>query len=189
MSRTVGFYPGTFDPVHNGHLLVARRVIESRLVDEVWMSPSPINPLKQGVQVPSPYDDRLEWLRIATDGFDRVTTTDIERDLPLPSYTIDTLRELSRRHPGLRFRLITGADNLELIERWKDWQSILRDYGMIVYARPGHSLNPRPGVVVLEGELSDASSTSIRADIAAGRVPAGLPHSLATSPSLLQRFR
>lgn len=154
---TVGIFGGSFNPVHNGHIAVAESVLKSGLADEVWLTLSPQNPLKSGSSELIDDHQRLEMLRLAAEGLPGLRVCDIELCLPRPSYTINTLNELSRRHPGIRFRLLIGADNMQIFDRWRAADEILERYSPIVYPRPGY---PCEGCIDME--QFNVSSTEIR---------------------------
>lgn len=176
---TIGIFGGSFNPVHNGHLALARYIASSGLVDNVWLTLSPLNPLKNASAVSEA--DRLAMLEIAVKDMTGISVCDIELSLPQPSYTINTLNTLQSIHPDYRFRLITGADNLAIFDRWRDGRRIIEDYGLIVYPRPGYTLQESgSGITTLPGApLYDISSTEIRHRIAHGNdVSTLLPHSV-----------
>ena len=106
---TAGIFGGSFNPVHNGHIALAKAIVERGIVDEVWLSLSPQNPLKDHPEELVDDADRLAMLRLATNGIKGLEVCDIELSLPRPSYTINTLRALSRQYPRNRFRLIIGC--------------------------------------------------------------------------------
>ncbi len=166
---TVGLLGGSFNPVHIGHMIVAQYIAEFGGVDCVWMVLSPRNPLKDPAEL---IDDRhrLAMLRIATGASERISVSDVELGLPRPAYTIDTLKALAAMYPEHDFRWITGSDNLLEIHRWKSWREILRDFGMIVYPRPGYAVTGElpAGVSMVEAPQVDISSTMLRRDIARG---------------------
>ena len=132
----VAVYGGTFDPVHYGHIAVARAAIDCGEADEVWMNVSPRNPLKQDCSI-SPDSLRLEMLRAALAEEHHIFASDFEMRLPVPSYSIDTLRALEAEYPDKKFRLLIGADNLTGFSRWRSPAEIISGYGLIVYPRPG----------------------------------------------------
>ena len=176
--KRVGIYGGSFNPVHCGHIAIAQHVVRRGLVDEVWMIRSPRNPLKPAAGL---LDDarRLAMLRLAVRGRKGLHVSTVEDALPRPSYTIDTLRTLSRRHPDCTFRLVVGADNWAIFDRWRAADEILRDYGLLVYPRPGVSLPEGQGLppsvsIVADAPLLDLSSTDIRRRLAEGRSVRGL---------------
>ena len=169
---TIGLLGGSFNPIHTGHMIVASYVAQFGPVDEVWFVLSPRNPLKDPALL-APDADRLEMLRIAVESNTRLPlkVSDIELSLPRPSYTIDTLRTLSDMYPEHRFVWITGSDTLPQLHRWKNWEEITGDYGMIVYPRPGFPVKePTPeGVRIVDAPQVEISSTFIREAIASGK--------------------
>ena len=170
MGKVIGIFGGSFNPVHNGHIMLAQYLAQHTRLDEVWLTLSPQNPLKASKSL---LDDnhRLEMLRLATEGVESVSVCDIELTMHRPSYTINTLDELSRRYPDYRFMLVIGGDNWNIIDRWKDYQRIIDEYGVVVYPRPGYELSStnNSNVVVVDAPLADISSTEIREAFANGK--------------------
>lgn len=103
-------------------------------------------------------------LNLAIESYPLLKVCDIELEMPRPSYTINTLDELSRRYPDYRFNVVIGGDNWNIIDRWKDYQRIINEYGVVIYPRPGYELSStnNSNVVVVEAPLADISSTEIR---------------------------
>ncbi len=170
---TVGVLGGSFNPVHCGHIELARYIAMSGMVDAVWLSLSPSNPLKPDGLPGATDADRCEMLRLAVEPLGPVVGfTDIELDMPRPSYTFKTLAELSRRHPECHFKLIIGSDNWLLFDRWRESATIIRDYGVIIYPRPGYDVDSATlpdGVELLGGApLMSVSSTEVRQLVAEG---------------------
>lgn len=165
----IGVFGGSFNPVHAGHISLAREVVARKLADKVVMVLSPLNPLKEDPA--SLIDDylRMEMLRIACLPYPRLEASDIELSMPRPSYTIDTLRRLAASNPGDSFRLVIGADNWECFDRWKDYREILRDFHPIVYPREGCAM---PGedsqATPMWADLLPVSSTIIRQRLITG---------------------
>lgn len=171
MKETIGILGGSFNPVHTGHLMLASYLSQWGYVDKVWLTLSPLNPLKQASGLIAD-TERLAMLDIAAKGLAGAEVCDIELAMPRPSYTIDTLDELARRYPDKRFKLIIGSDNWLVFDRWRDPERILADYGVIVYPRPGYDVSAemtRPGMTLAEAPVADISSTFIRAAIADGK--------------------
>lgn len=166
--KTIGIFGGSFNPVHNGHVTLAKAIVASGEVDEVWLTLSPQNPLKKSKTLA---DDvhRLAMLHLAVDGEEGLEVCDVELSLPRPSYTINTLRHLTSERPDCRFRLIVGADNYAVFDRWREHDRLIADYGLIVYPRQGFDAEAgEKGVTIVEAPLYDVSSTEIRAAIADG---------------------
>ena len=134
-TRRIGLLGGSFNPAHGGHRRISLCAIAALGLDEVWWLVSPGNPLKP-VAGMAPIAARMaEARRIARRAPIRVTA--IEREL-CTRYTIDTLRQLTRRYPKRRFVWLMGSDNLAQFHRWRDWRGIARTMPIAVVARPGY---------------------------------------------------
>ena len=135
----VGIFGGSFDPIHEGHVNLAKYVLEHTDLDEVWLMVSPLNPLKpQGYFATN--EQRLAMARLAVADIPGVKVSDFEFNLPIPSYTYKTLVELKKAYPDKDFRLIIGGDNWANFDRWRNPREILSEFGVIVYPRPGETL-------------------------------------------------
>lgn len=109
--------------------------------------------------------DRLEMARLAIEPAEQLKVSDIEFNLPQPSYTIDTLAYLQEKHPAKEFVLIMGADNLASLKKWKNYEVLLRDYAIYVYPRPGSDITEwvnHPSITLTETPQMEISSTFIR---------------------------
>jgi nicotinate-nucleotide adenylyltransferase len=133
----VGLLGGSFNPAHDGHRHVAELALRRLGLGQVWLMVSPGNPLKP-VAGMAPLSDRLAGAAAIGDGR-RVIATAIEASLGT-RYSVDTLRLLRRRFPGVRFVWIMGADILTQLPRWRRWREIVRDLPFVVLPRPGYSL-------------------------------------------------
>lgn len=132
----VGIYSGSFNPVHFGHVGLAKWVIENTDLDELWMLVSPNNPLKDA-KILAPEQERLEGVREAIKDIPGVKASDFEFNLPRPSYTANTLRELQKAYPEHEFTLIIGEDNIGIFNQWKEYEFILQNFRIFVYPRKG----------------------------------------------------
>lgn len=160
----IGLFFGSFNPIHTGHLIIANYMANYTDLDQVWMVVSPHNPLKQKEDLVSSYD-RLEMVKLATELAENIRVSDIEFQLPQPSYTIDTLIHLKTRYPEHQFSLIMGSDNLASLKKWKNYEVLLRDYELLVYPRPGFTeteLTQHPAVKMTQTPLMELSATFIR---------------------------
>lgn len=168
----IGIYGGSFNPVHIGHTSLAQAICEQKLVDEVWLVVSPLNPFKRN-RSDELLDDhiRLEMAKIATRDISCIKVSDIEFNMPKPSYTYDTLKALKQRYPQHKFSLIIGADNWISFSKWYKSDEIMANYNIIVYRRPGCEIDlssvPK-NVTVASTELYNVSSTQIREGIKNG---------------------
>lgn len=159
----VGIFGGSFDPIHVGHVELARYALEHGGLDEVWLMVSPRNPLKPHATVAT-NEQRLTMARLATEGIKGIEVSDFEFSLPVPSYSWLTLTKLRESYPDIQFRLIIGGDNWADFERWKNPDLIREQFGVLVYPRPGEALpSPPSGVTILkEAPRMTVSSTEIR---------------------------
>ncbi|HHH54988.1 MAG TPA: nicotinate-nucleotide adenylyltransferase [Bacteroidetes bacterium] len=167
----IGLYFGSFNPVHTGHLIIANHVINFTDMDEVWLVISPQNPFKKRQNLINSYD-RLALVELAIGDYDRIKPCTIEFNMPVPSYTIDTLTYLKEKYPDFEFNLIMGSDNLVNFHHWKNYDVILKYYNLIVYLRPGFEDVPflnHKSVTALDAPLLEISSSFIRKLIKEGK--------------------
>ena len=167
----VGIYGGSFNPVHFGHVGLARWVIENTDLDELWLMVSPNNPLKPA-GILAPEEERLVAVREAVKDIPHVIASDFEFALPRPSYTANTLRALQAAYPQHEFTLIIGEDNIAIFPKWREYEYILDNYRIFVYPRRGNSQTIKPSnsqtfnsknlVFLSSAPLFDISSTQIR---------------------------
>lgn len=168
----IGILGGSFNPVHIGHVMIASYLRQFEGFDEVWLMLSPLNPLKATSNELIPDVVRLNMLEVALKDADGIKVSDIELSMPRPSYTINTLRYLSKRYPRHTFRLIIGADNWKIFSQWKDSEKIIDDYGVTVYPRPGYNLGTiyDSNVDVLTmAPTAEISSTWLRKALSRGK--------------------
>lgn len=164
--KSISLFFGSFNPIHLGHTNLAEYIFRFSGVDEIWFIVSPRNPLKEQSEL---IDEnlRLKMLQLATGDKDYLVASDIEFDLPKPSYTIKTLNTLSEIFPEDDFILLIGSDNMQIFDQWKDYQTILDDYSVLVYPREGYPYEEYeeryPEMQILEeAPFFDVSSTQIR---------------------------
>jgi nicotinate-nucleotide adenylyltransferase len=170
LEETIGILGGSYNPVHIGHLMLASYLSQWGYVDKVWLTLTPRNPLKDPHNL-IPDMKRLAMLNIATKGLRGIETCDIELSMPHPNYTINTLSTLAKRYPLKHFKLIIGSDNWLIFEKWREWQRILDEFGVIVYPRPGYNVENKnvDGMEYIDAPIANISSTFVRSAIAAGR--------------------
>lgn len=173
---TTGIFGGSFNPVHNGHVELARRLLAIAGLDEVWFVVSPQNPFKRNDRL---LDDRLrlEMVRLALRDEPRMAASDYEFGMPRPSYMWHTLQAMSRDYPDRRFVLLIGADNWARFGEWYAADKILAAHSVVVYPREGVPLDPTAlpaGVTLADTGLIPGSSTEVRRRIAEGEPIDGL---------------
>jgi nicotinate-nucleotide adenylyltransferase len=165
-----GLLFGSFNPVHTGHLIIASHMCEYGELDKVIFILSPHNPFKEESGLLDE-NSRLSLLRSAVAGNPLFQASDIEFNLSRPSYTINTLRHLSKTRPGEEFVLIIGADNLSSFHLWKDHGEILEKYKIYTYPRSGSEggeLASHPSIRNFNAPVLDISATFIRDTISNG---------------------
>jgi len=167
----IGIYPGSFNPVHIGHLALANYIAEYGEFDEIWFLITPQNPLKKKFDLLD-QNLRLSWLEKSIGNYPKFKTCTVEWEMPQPTYTINTLQKLRVMYPNYIFELIIGSDNWELIHRWKDYQIILKNFKTWIYPRLGSGkiIFNHPNVRMIKGAPKmDISSTFIRKAIRHGK--------------------
>jgi len=168
--RKTGLFFGSFNPVHVGHMIIANYMVTHTDLDEVWMVVSPQNPFKKAGSLARDHD-RLHLVKLAIGNTPGLRASNVEFELPKPSYTIDTLAVLRDRYPDRAFRLIMGGDNLPTLPKWKNHEILLRDHDIHVYNRPGYEageLAGHPRVHFHDAPLMNLSATYIRKALKAG---------------------
>lgn len=132
--KHIGLFFGTFNPIHVGHLVIANYMAQRKEIDEVWFVVTPLNPLKAKASILADYH-RLRLVNEAIFENPLLKASDIEFNLPQPSYTIDTLTYLTEKYPVNQFSIIMGEDNLRTLPKWKNYREIVKNYGVLVYPR------------------------------------------------------
>lgn len=171
----VGLFFGSFNPIHTGHLIIAKYFADFTDLDQIWFVVSPQNPFKVRQDL-LPGEQRLKLVNLAIADSPAFKSCDIELMLEKPSYTIHTLNALEGSHPNLSFVIIMGSDNLESLPLWKDYESIVTRFDIYVYPRPGFTefqamQLPGKRVSIIEAPLLEISSSFIRQMISGGKTP------------------
>lgn len=163
----IGLFFGSFNPVHVGHMIIANYLANNTDLDKVWMVVSPQNPFKEKKSLAKD-NDRLHLVNLAIGDNLKLKASNIEFDLPQPSYTVDTLAFLKEKHPDKKFVLIMGGDNLKSLHKWKNYEHILEYHQIYVYKRPDYDLGElqdHPSVKILDAPLMQISASYIRKEI------------------------
>lgn len=130
----IGLYFGTFNPVHVGHLVIANYMADYTDLDQVWLVVTPQNPLKNKRTLLKDVHRLLLVKEAINDNF-KLKASDIEFNLPKPSYTIKTLNKFIEKYPKNNFSLIMGEDNLRNFHKWFNYEVILKNHFIYVYPR------------------------------------------------------
>jgi nicotinate-nucleotide adenylyltransferase len=161
----LGFYGGTFDPIHNGHLILAREAVETLGLDRLYFIPNSVSPHKTASQ-PAPGDLRAEMIRAAIENEPRFDLDDLELTRPGVSYTIDTVLALRERFgPKPKFYYLIGEDNAASLSTWRRIDELQHLVTFVVLCRSEHK-TPLP-YLTLQRRI-DISATEIRKRIANG---------------------
>ena len=164
--KKTGIFGGSFNPIHCGHIALAKEILRQTDLDEIWLMVSPQNPLKQQDDL---LDDhlRFELAQKALADVEGIKASDYEFHLPKPSYTWHTLQRLRQDFPDREFVLVIGGDNWQHFQRWYHWKDILRHHQVVVYPREGQA-------GTIQAELLPVSSTEIRERVKQGESIEGL---------------
>ena len=163
-NQRIGLFFGSFNPIHLGHMIIANIMAENADLNKVWFVVSPQNPFKPSKGLLHEFD-RYDMVKAAIADHYKLEVSDVEFNLPKPSYTIHTLAYLTEKFPGRDFKVIIGEDNLENFAKWKNYEQILNQFGLYVYPRPhvtNSELKRHSNVKMIEAPLLDISATFIR---------------------------
>lgn len=165
-----GIFGGSFNPIHNGHIALARQILEKSDLEEIWFVVSPQNPLKSADSLADD-ETRLMLVKSALEGEEKLTASDYEFKMPRPSYMYDTLTAMRAEYPERQFILLIGGDNWVRFHHWYRWEEILRDFRIIIYPREGSYIDKDSlpnNVKIVDTQLYNISSTEIREKISKG---------------------
>ena len=166
MKIRTGIFGGSFNPIHNGHLAIGKAFLEQAGLDELWFVVSPQNPFKINADL---LDDhlRLEMTRLALADDKKCKVSDVEFQLPRPSYMFTTLNFIRQQHPDHEPVLLIGGDNWTRFNHWYRHEEIISNYHICVYPREGETITippscPADAVSIIRAPLLPISSTDIR---------------------------
>jgi nicotinate-nucleotide adenylyltransferase len=171
MTRQVGLFGGSFDPVHAAHVALAEAALAELALDEIRWIPAG-QPWQKERQL-APAADREAMVRLAIAHEPRFVLDRIELDRAGPSYTVDTVQALAAAEPGTQWFLIIGQDQVAGLHTWKDWRALLDRVVLAVAHRPGELRLTDPEVLrmrqrVVPLAMQDTSSTAVRRRVAEG---------------------
>ena len=173
-TKCIGLFGGTFDPVHNGHLSIAKSFLNSGIIDELWILLNPSPPHKPD-ETFAPFEIRLQMLRTAFQPIEKTKISDLEAKLPKPTYTLQTVAHLTKNYPNHTFYLCMGKDSYLHFNTWHKWRSILEYCNLLVAERPTNKDQDKTITPVIKKKTTfvehtkvDISSTHIRKALANG---------------------
>ena len=150
-------FGGSFDPIHFGHLEIAKNVLKNQCQDEVWFVLAALNPFKMDA---TDFDKRKKMINLMIENIPNMKVCDIEKSLPIPSYSIDTLRALNAQYPQIQFSWLIGSDQIAGLPQWKNFESLEMLTDFYVYHREGY--NEKHKYPIIYGKTYNVSSTEIR---------------------------
>lgn len=166
----IGLFFGSFNPIHTGHLIIANHLLNHTDLQKIWLVVSPQNPFKESKTLLNEYD-RLHLVQAAIEEDDRLKASDVEFSLAKPSYTANTLLQLTEKYPQHEFSIIMGGDSFQNLSKWKNADYIIKHFPIHVYNRPGFPINNSISAQLFEANapLLEISATEVRALIREGK--------------------
>jgi len=180
-SQNIGFYGGSFDPIHNGHLELAKDLLEQANLDCILFSPAHQAPLREHSYVCSP-SVRFAMVSAAVADTPGLEATDLEIQAGGTNFTLNTLRTLKSKMPDANFSVIIGADQLAKLPRWQRIEELVKETEFIVLARPGHQLSPPPELTDLRMRSFDTREFEVSSSEIRNRIRDHLPFQELVSP-------
>lgn len=166
--RKIGILGGTFDPPHHGHLLIANEALHGAGLDEIWFLPNQEPPHKKKSGL-STNDDRLHMLEIVTKDVPNFKVETIELERSGPSYTYDTMKQLTNLHADVQFHFIIGADMVEYLPKWYKIDELMKMATFIGVNRPNYVEQTAYPIIHLQVPEFNVSSSLIRDRIKEGK--------------------
>mgnify|MGYP001315457134 CR=1 FL=1 len=173
-SQKIGFYGGSFDPIHNGHLELAKDLLEQAKLDRILFSPANQAPLREHSYICSP-SNRFAMVSAAIADTLGLEVTDLEIQAGGTNFTLDSLRTLKSNMPDANFSVIIGADQLEKLPRWRHVEELAKETDFLVLARPGHRLSPPPELPDLRFRSFDTREFEVSSSEVRNRIRDHLP--------------
>ncbi|MCL1922052.1 MAG: nicotinate-nucleotide adenylyltransferase [Kiritimatiellaeota bacterium] len=180
--RRIGIFGGSFNPIHNGHLLAMQSAVETVGLDKLLVTPCYVSPFKRGAQDMASGTDRMAMVQGAVAGDARFEPCWVELERGDVSYAVDTVRQLQARYPDARLSLVIGMDTLRDLHLWHKADELVTLCDVITVQRPGFDETPAPRDLgfpldvahrllarIIRGRLCEISSSEIRQRVAAGQ--------------------
>ena len=166
----IGLFFGSFNPIHIGHLIIANYILNETALEKIWFIISPLNPFKTN-NVLLDENVRLHLAKAAIKNDDRILASDVEFQLSRPSFTINTLSYLKENYPDNRFSIIMGSDSFRNLHQWKNFESIISSYKILIYRRPSFEIEKaiNAEIEIISAPQLNISSTDVRKLIEQGK--------------------
>ncbi len=168
----IGLFFGSFNPIHIGHLALANYFVEYSDINSLWFIVSPQNPFKKRKNLLDDYQ-RLYMVRLCTENSQPLyKASNIEFNMPKPSYTIDTITYLKEKYPNYEFVLIMGVDNLMTLHKWKNYEELIKNHQIYVYPRNNfrtENIKINANFKIFDAPKIQISSSFIRNSIKKGK--------------------
>lgn len=167
----IGLFFGSFNPIHIGHLIIANHILNESSLKRIWFIVSPQNPFKSSSILLDEYN-RLYLVRLAVEDDNRLKASDIEFHLPRPSFTSFTLTQLKEKYPEHTFSIIMGSDGFMNLHKWKNYESIIKNYSIYIYKRKGFDIDnslTKADIFILDAPDLEISATMIRKNMKEGK--------------------
>ena len=175
----VGIFGGTFDPIHQGHLVIAEQVAQTLGLAWVIFVPGGVPPHKPASSIKASAEDRLNMVEVATEGNDKFFVDRVEIDAGRPMYSVETVPLIKERHKGDEWFFVAGADEVSKLLSWKEPDELLEETVMVAATRPGYdvskldhlaeALENVDKIIPVECTLMDISASGIRRMLAEGK--------------------
>lgn len=173
-SQDIGFYGGSFDPIHVGHLELAKELLEKANLHSILFCPAHQAPLRNQSYGASP-SDRFAMVSAAIADIPGLEATEVEIEAGGTNFTLDTLRTLKRKMPEATFSMIIGADQLAKLPKWRHVKELAKETEFLVLSRPGHKLSPPPELTDLRMRSFDTSEFDVSSSEIRNRIRNHLP--------------
>jgi nicotinate-nucleotide adenylyltransferase len=175
----IGIFGGTFDPIHQGHLIIAEQVAHTLGFKRVIFVPGGIPPHKPASSIKASAEDRFDMVEAAIQGNEKFSVDRVEIDAGEPMYSVDTVPLVKKRHEGDEWFFIAGADEVSDLLSWKDPDKLLDEAAMVAAARPGYDISSLDHlaealenfdrIITIECTLVDISASGIRRMLLEGK--------------------
>jgi nicotinate-nucleotide adenylyltransferase len=158
-----GLFFGSFNPIHVGHLIIVNHILNLGKVERIWLIVSPLNPFKDENSLLDE-NDRFALVKSSVLDDERIIASDVEFQLPRPSFSYNTLHYLRSNFPQDNFSIIMGSDSFQSLNKWKNFEEITANHKIFIYRRPGFEVDNKidAEIEIVNAPLLNISSTDIR---------------------------